>query len=403
MNILIFSNFSGSAKHGMVFRSYLLAVEWLQVGHSVTIVSNSFSHTRKVQPECKGLYTTEYIDGIRYIWVKGPVYDQSSALGRVRSMLSFTFKLMLFKLPINLKFDAVMCSSPHPFTIFPAYKVAKKSKAKLIYDVRDLWPLTLKLLGGISKYHPFIVLMQMAENFAYKNSNLVTAVPQNSESYMRDHGLNAPFIHLPNFASPIKEKVSIPAAHHDKLYSLKQKYDLVVGYCGALGLANSIDTLVKAVSLSNSNVAVVCIGDGNEKEALVEQASSLGLDDAVIFLPSLNKNQVADFLSYVDICYVAGKKSELYKYGASPTKVNDYFLARKPVLYGVCDQGNPIELSGAGICFEAESAPSLATTIDTLSELDISSLGDIGYRWVVKNQLASVHANKVIRAIEALG
>ncbi|MCR2730922.1 glycosyltransferase WbuB, partial [Salmonella enterica] len=74
---------------------------------------------------------------------------------------------------------------PHPFAIYPAARLARRYGARLIYDIRDLWPLTPILLGNYSQRHPFIRLLQAAEDYACRHADLVTAVPRNAEAYLR--------------------------------------------------------------------------------------------------------------------------------------------------------------------------------------------------------------------------
>ena len=50
MNILLINHYAGSNIHGMEYRPYYLAKEWVKVGHDVTIVAASFSHVRSKQP-----------------------------------------------------------------------------------------------------------------------------------------------------------------------------------------------------------------------------------------------------------------------------------------------------------------------------------------------------------------
>ena len=70
MNILYIDHYAGSPRHGMEFRPYLLAREWVRAGHRVQIVAAAHSHVRAVQPRPGD----ERIDGIDYRWLATPAY-----------------------------------------------------------------------------------------------------------------------------------------------------------------------------------------------------------------------------------------------------------------------------------------------------------------------------------------
>ncbi len=46
MNILLINHYAGSLGHGMEYRAYYLAREWVRLGHQVRIVASSYSHVR---------------------------------------------------------------------------------------------------------------------------------------------------------------------------------------------------------------------------------------------------------------------------------------------------------------------------------------------------------------------
>ena len=167
----------------MVYGQYYLAREWMKKGHEVCIVSASFAHTRFKQPEQTGKIQEEYIDGIRYIWLPTPEYNPKSSIGRIKSIIIYTLRCRFMKLPVS-NADVVICSSHHPFPIYTAHRLARKFKAKLVFEVRDLWPLTLIELGNVSKQNPFIVLMQRAEDYAYKHAEKVISVLPSAKDYM---------------------------------------------------------------------------------------------------------------------------------------------------------------------------------------------------------------------------
>ena len=74
-----------------------------------------------------------------------------------------------------------------PFSIFPSWILSKIFKSKLIYEVKDIWPLTLIEVGGISSNHPFIVLMRWFEKFAVKNSDTVVSNLPNYNAHVKDN------------------------------------------------------------------------------------------------------------------------------------------------------------------------------------------------------------------------
>jgi len=161
------NDYAGSKYHGMEFRNYYIARELVKLGHKVHIISASYMHLFKKLPDISGEYTSENIDGIDYFWIKVPKYKSSTDLRRILKW--FVFAKKLYSMPDDKlsRPDYVIASPMAPFLIFPSRYYAKKYGAKLIYDVKDIWPLSLMELGGYSKWHPFKMLMQWVANFAY--------------------------------------------------------------------------------------------------------------------------------------------------------------------------------------------------------------------------------------------
>jgi glycosyltransferase involved in cell wall biosynthesis len=298
------------------------------------------------------------------------------------------------------RFDHVLASSPFPTVIYPAFLAARISNARLIFDVRDLWPLTLKKIGGYSARHPFIQLMQCAENFACRKSDLVLAVPQNSERYLMSRGLRANrFMHMPNGVSDSQGGKPLPRKTRSILEDLRRTGHFIVGYAGAIGLANSLECLVRSLRQVDSRVVLVLAGDGAFVARLLSIAAEIGAEDRVIFLGRINTSEVADLLSLVDVAYAAVRRSSLYRFGASMTKMNDYLMAGLPILYGVGDRGNPVEKSGCGIEFVPESDKSCAKAIQALfsmSSAELDSMGEKGRTWALQNQMWSKIAREFV-------
>ena len=200
MNILLINHYVGSPKYGMEYRPYYIAREWVKTGHNVTIVGASFSHLRSQNPVVQQSLTGEIVDGIHYEWIKTPSYE-GNGIGRIRNMISFIIQLKFYlqKLMATRKFDVVIASSTYPLDIYPARMLKKKSGTKLVFEVHDLWPLSPKELGNIPAWHPYIMLMQKAENDAYRFCDKVVSILPCAKTHMVEHGLHPDkFVHIPN-------------------------------------------------------------------------------------------------------------------------------------------------------------------------------------------------------------
>jgi len=125
--IWIINDYAGSPYHGMVFRHYYLAKEWVKKGYNVYIISATYSHYFKKLPPSKDIYNFEEIDEINYIWIKVPKYKNSIDKKRVLKWFVFSFNLLGFLFNKKIKKPDIIISSPTaPFPIIPSYLFSKK-------------------------------------------------------------------------------------------------------------------------------------------------------------------------------------------------------------------------------------------------------------------------------------
>ena len=383
MNILLINHYAGSPKLGMEFRAYYLAKEWIKQGNTVTIIGASYSHLRSIQPRVEHDLQLEYEDEIPYIWLKTPPYK--SGVKRILNILSFVTKLLKYKNKIakNINPDLVIASSTYPLDIYPAYLIAKVSKSKLCYEVHDLWPLSPMVIGGYSKYHPFILIMQMAENFAYKYSDCVVSLLGNAKEHMIRHGLLPyKFLHIPNgFDRDEFENMQeeVPDYHLKLLGMLKSEGSILIGYAGGHGPSNTLNTLIDAARLckSNNKIKFVLVGSGPVKDEL--QMDSKDLSN-VFFLDPVSKKSIPKLLLLFDILYIGGVKSILHKYGISPNKLIDYMLAAKPVLLSADVEDDLVERIKCGITVPAEDDLAIFNAIQKFLDMSEEKRKEMGER-----------------------
>jgi len=407
-SILLINHYAGSPVHGMEYRPYYLARAWVKNGYKVKIVAASVSHVRSVQPEIEGEYREETIDGIEYLWFKTPAYSSNGAK-RFVNMLAFIRQLnkLSNKIVQEVRPDVVIASSTYPLDIYPAAKIAKKSHAKLIFEVHDLWPLSPMELGGMSKWHPFIMIMQMAENYAYKNSDLVVSMLPNALAHMESHGLvKERYSCIPNGIAVDewkKDSEQLPEELDQIISRKKEKGYFLVGYAGAHGVANALDNVLEAaLLLRGQKVMFVLIGHGPEKERLIKAAKEKNIVN-VIFQPSIPKELIPSFLNKMDALYIGLQKQPLFRYGISPNKLMDYMMAKKPIIQAIEAGNDMVSDAGCGISIEAENPEALKNAVELLmskGHAELEGMGDSGYQYVTRNHDYRVLAQNFAELID---
>ena len=390
MRILLLNHYAGSPLHGMEFRPFYLAREWVRQGCEVQIEAATFSHLRQANPAASRHFET--IEGIRYSWWPTPGY-QGNGLGRVRNILSFTSQLTRQATDIASAFrpDLVIASSTYPFDIIPAQRIAAASSARLAFEVHDLWPLTPVEIGGMSPMHPFVVACDYAERYAYRRADSVISMLPAAEPYMRSRGLAAGRFHyVPNgvdVAEWLRQDAPVPAEHLAVLAALRDQGRFIVGYAGSHGLANALDNLIDAAELLRQDpVAIVLVGHGPDKDRLRARATELGLHN-VQFLPPVPKACIPRLLSGIDALYLGWLPRDIYRFGISPNKILDYMMSARPVIHAVAAGNDPVAEADCGLSVPPEQPVAVADAVRQLMRLDgarLSAMGEKGRRFVVE-------------------
>ncbi len=401
MKILCLNHYAGSPLHGMEFRPYHLAKEWVATGHRVTILAASFSHLRHSQPIANTALTIEMIDGIRYVWLETPQYDGNGS-GRIRNMLTFLWRLRNFHNKIfDEEFDVVIASSTYPYDNYIAANLARRWDSIHIYEVHDLWPLSPMELGGYSKWHPFIVATQAAENYAYRHCDAVVSLLPAAKAYMESHGLAPGKFHcLPNgiVLSDWEKGEDLPKAVAKAIEQFREGRFLL-GYAGGHGLSNALDSLLLAAR-QTPECGFILVGKGPEKERLRVQVTDL---DNVLFIEPIPKSCIPAFLQRMDALYLGWNRSPLYQYGISPNKLFDYMMSAKPVVHAVDAGNDPCVDARCGISVPPEDSEEIAAAVRRLAAMSPAEREDMGKRghdYVVANHDYRVLAARFVDVMQ---
>lgn len=402
MNILIINHYAGNPKLGMEFRPYYLGREWVKTGNKVMIIGASFSHLRKQQPDTD----SENIEGIEYRWIPVNSY-KGNGLGRIKSMFDFVRKLWFgYKKYLgDFQPDVVIASSTYPLDIYPARKIAKHYGAKLVYEVHDLWPLSPMELGGYSKYHPFIMVMQAAEDYCYRHADKVVSLLPKALDHMKERGMDpTKFVYIPNGFDPEEWSTALPFSDHDTtLVELKTKGKFIIGFAGGHAVSNYIDDLLDAMEyLKDTDITAVLVGNGQEKPRLMEEAKSKGLDN-VIFLPPVPKMQIPALLKQFDATVIMGRRKPLYRFGTSPNKIFDYMMASKPIIMSVIEPEPIPMIADCALFYEHDQPESLAEKMKEMRNMspeERAAMGRRGYDYVRAHHAYPILANQFIDTLK---
>jgi glycosyltransferase involved in cell wall biosynthesis len=400
MSVWFVNQYTGSSRHGMEFRHFELARHLVGLGHTVVVISGSYSHLFVQQPEARGTYTFETLDGVNYCWVRVPVYRRAMSFGRVVNML--VFMLRLFRLPVARlpAPDAIVVSSPSLFPILPAERWARRWKARLVFEVRDIWPLTLQELGGLSRFHPLVAVMRWFEARAYRVADSVVSVLPAAAPHLESRGMSSNKLTvIPNGvgSDALGEPILAPPS---QVEAVTARYPFTIGFVGTLGAANALDALIEAARLlSREDIGFVLVGQGSDGPRLQSLAAGL---EHVAFVGPVAKNEVPATLRTFDACYVGYRASPLYRFGISPNKVFDYMAASRPIILAASAANDPVREAGCGLTVPPDDPVALATSIQTLramSPAERDRLGRNARAFVEREHTYAILASRYLKVL----
>ncbi|SMO55333.1 Glycosyltransferase involved in cell wall bisynthesis [Balnearium lithotrophicum] len=401
-NIWIINEYAGSPYHGMEFRHYYLGKELTKLNYNVTIITASFSHLFRNPPKVDNKFRSENIDGINYLWIKVPKYSNSTDKRRVLKWINFTYSLI--KLPLNelSRPDYIILSPMETLPVIPTIKLVKNFSSKFIFEVKDIWPLSIVELGNYSPKHPFIRLLKYCETLAIKKADLVVSVLPNYGEYLKENGFNRNFIYLPN-GIDLEEMSRIEPLSEDIRNKIPQN-KFIVAYTGTIGIANALEYLIKAGKILRNykDILILIVGKGGEKGKLEKLAQGYS---NIKFLPAIPKNQIQSLLSLVDVCYIGLRKKNLFKYGVSPNKIFDYMYAAKPIIHAINTKNDIVTMANCGLSVEAENPEAIADAILKLYKMNPEErkrLGENGRKYVIENHSYTKLARKYANLLENL-
>lgn len=400
--LLIHQYFAGPTEPGGT-RHYELAAHLVRQGHECTIVASTINYSSgKRAVAGRGLVVEQNIDGIRVLRAYTYPSLHRSFTWRVVALVSFMFTSVWAALRAK-NIDLVMGTSPPLFQALSAWFVAAVRRRPLLLEIRDLWP-EFAIDIGVLTNPVLIKLARWVEIFLYRRA---THLLVNSPAY-RDYLLakGVPDSKISVIANGVDPEMFTPEAD-GKFFreELGVTDKFVVTYAGALGMANDLETVLRAAARlrTETRVRFLLVGEGKERPHLEAKAKELELGN-LQFVGSRTKAEMRAVLAGSNACLATLKNIPMFR-TTYPNKVFDYMAAGRPTILaidGVIRQ--VVDAAGGGIFVEPGNDRALAAAVQTLCDdrERCRAMGMAARRYVVENFNRHRQAEDFVRLLERL-
>ena len=393
-----------------------LAKSWQEMGANPIIFTGIPNHPNGVvHPDYVGKPTnlTEVIDGIpvRRHWLY--VAPNKGKFPRLFNMVSFALSVWrtnrgsLAKLGLA-KPDVVIASSPSFFCVFSAWRLARRHKAKFIFEVRDLWPAIFVQMGILRPGLIYNILEKM-EMFLYRRADAIVTVTRSFVRQITERGIRGnKFTTIFNGVSDADYAAAVKPRENGGTSQLRAQLGIspltkVVLYIGNHGEAQALSQIIDAARLmvKRTDVTFLFVGQGADKEKL--QAYARGVPN-VQFLPAVGPADVWAYYCMADLNIVCLKNIPDFEMFI-PSKMFEIMAAGSCAVAGLRGEGAEImNESGCAMVVGSEEPEQMSEAITTLLDNPErrTQMAQAGRAYVAQNFLHSQLASNYLHLMQRL-
>ena len=273
-----------------------------------------------------GLFYESDFDGIRVIHV--PLKKYKSTIIRILSFIYWHFLSLIIGLSIK-KVNFILSPSP-PLSIgFISILIAKKNRAKFIYNVQEIYP-DLLIKNGALKSSIFIKSLKWLEKYVYNHAAAAITIDLKFYDQIVNRFKDKSKLKIiPNFVDtalykPLSQDVEFP------LLFKKDPRKVRLLYAGNVGFYQDWEPILFAAKkLRDTNVEFWIIGEGVKKKYLMKEVEKHKLTNIKV-LPYQDRELMPLINSFADIHFISISK-EMEQEGF-PSKVYTIMACSKPMI-----------------------------------------------------------------------
>ena len=379
-------------------RILTMANELKQRGHDVQILTGFPNYPGgKIYPGYRlKLFQKENLYGIVVIRVfLFPSHDKS-ALMRVLNYMTFAISALILA-PFLIKKPRIIYVYHPPATVaLPALFFKLIYRAKLVYDIQDLWPESLSASGMLTN-RKILSIVNGFQNYIYRNATKITVISNGFKKNLIHKGVDQDKVDvIYNWSIPLG------VANNNNNNILNEYTDkFVLLFAGNIGEAQGLEVVINAAEIALNrkdlnDVQFVFLGTGSSKPKLMQMTQDLRLSN-ISWLDRVPPTEVNSYLQKADVLLINLLNVQLFNI-TIPSKTQSYMMIGKPILAGV--EGNTKELienSESGLTFNPGDSKDLLLKLMLLknkTKSELKAMGENGKLFYNRNLSINVGVSK---------
>jgi len=384
-------------------RGLSLASEFIDQGHSAVVI-NSRSNHYVIQRAASG---TRFSPGVTVAEHWGvPTYTHQTlrygATASVLRILSWLhFELGLLTLPVRRlpRPTHIIVSSLSLLTVLNGYRLARKFRARLAFEIRDIWPLSLTVESSLTNRNPRVKVLGWIERFGYRHADVVVGTMPNLIEHVQS--VAGPGIRVETIGLGIDRELS-DISHSPLKPRPKLRFRVV--YAGSIGRANALHRLLSVAEKfsETDGVTFEFFGKGDYLDEFQKKYAG---QPGIIFHGALPRAELLETMRTADVVFLAAEDSEIWKYGQSLHKVVEYMTLGRPIIAAYGGFPSMIDEANCGVFVSPDDEDGLRQRIlefQAMTSLERDAIGARGRDWIFKHRTYAKLAENYLNILDSL-
>lgn len=287
---------------------------------------------------------------------------KTSTILRAKIYLEFLIKSLKIGVKLGKDVDIIIASSPQLLVGVSGSIISLLNKKKMILDIRDLWPDIVIDMKVMSKYNPVYWSLKVLEKLMYLGADKIVYNSPKFKSYLENKNKNKKMVLLTN---GIDDYIIDFFKNKTIQNQAKKKYRIL--YAGNIGIAQDIILLVEFAKIYTEEVEVIIIGKGSQEELIKEKIKDNQIRNIKI-INSIPRVELLEKYLEVDLLFLQLKNIKMFE-KTIPSKIFEYMITGKPILYGLEGIGKKIlEEFEQNYYFKCNNIKSLCDTYEKIKK-----------------------------------